>query len=78
MKREVKLIGKSLLAPMGENLEREDYMLVTPEEADALVASILKEASSPPPARNPKHEGWVFNQAIRDFITGERTKFFNK
>jgi hypothetical protein len=58
-----------------DDLSEKEYLIITEEEADALVASIIKEANSPPPKRNPKHTGWVFNQEIRDLIDSERIKF---
>jgi len=75
MNAKVKLIQEPFIRQMKEDPTKKEYMIVSPEEADALVASILEEANSPPPKRDPKHEGWVFNQKIRDLIDIERKNF---
>jgi len=75
MNAKVKLRQEPFIRQMKEDPTKKEYMIVSPEEADALVASILEEANSPPPKRDPKHEGWVFNQKIRDLIDNERKNF---
>lgn len=75
MNAKVKSKQEPFIRKMREDLLKKEYMIISPEEADALVASILEEANSPPPKRDPKHEGWVFNQKIRDLIDNERKNF---
>ena len=75
MNAKVKSKQEPFIRKMREDLLKKEYMIISPEEADALVASILEEANSPPPKRDPKHEGWVFNQKIRDLIDNESKNF---
>ena len=75
MNVKVKSKQEPFIRKMREDFSKKEYMIISPEEADALVASILEEANSPPPKRDPKHEGWVFNQKIRDLIDNERKNF---
>lgn len=51
MNVKVKSKQEPFIRKMREDFPKKEYMVISPEEADALVASILEEANSPPPKR---------------------------
>lgn len=63
---------------MDEKTKKKEYLIVTPEETEKIVARLIEEDNAPPPKRLPEHEGLTFNQKIRDMLEEiERKKFLS-